>query len=314
MIHAYLNEGGRVVVRVDPDPQALERAFWIDLLAPGPEERERVDALHRIDLPEPEAVDEIEASSRTYEDDSGLHLHVFFLLRKEGRAALETVAFTLTDRRLVSLRDEELPQFRLMRRRLRRAKNGPRVPALLLVELLEWAVDGLADQVERGYADLEAVSALVLNTTEKQPEAAIDCLAAVEDVNGKIRQCLMDQQRALRFLLRRHEVGEAVQARIREALRDIESLLPHNAYLFDKINFLMDAALGFINVEQNQIIKIFSIAAVVFLPPTLVASIYGMNFHHMPELDWPWGYPLALALMVASGIAPYWYFKRKGWL
>jgi len=314
VITAYLSEGGRVTACSEPDLQTLRRAFWIDLLDPSPEERAQVDALHRVDLPEPEEVDEIEATSRAFEDDSGLHLHVFFLLHKQGRAALETVAFTLTERRLVSLRDEDLPLFRLMRRHLRRADDPPRSPALLLVALLEWAVDNLADQVERGYADLEVVSALVLNSAEKQPEAAIDRLATVEDVNGKIRQCLMDQQRALLFLLRRRETGDTVSARIHEVLRDIDSLLPHNAYLFDKTNFLMDAALGFINVEQNQIIKIFSIAAVVFLPPTLVASIYGMNFRHMPELDWPWGYPLALLLMVASGIAPYLYFKRKGWL
>jgi magnesium transporter len=101
---------------------------------------------------------------------------------------------------------------------------------------------------------------------------------------------------------------------VRELLRDIDSLLPHNSFLFEKVNFLMDAAQGFINIEQNQIIKIFSIAAVVFLPPTLVASIYGMNFDHLPELHWLAGYPWALALMVVSAIAPYWYFKRKGWL
>src|SRR5690606_335570 len=100
----------------------------------------------------------------------------------------------------------------------------------------------------------------------------------------------------------------------RELLRDIESLLPHNSFVFDKVNFLLDAAQGFINIEQNQIIKIFSIAAVVFLPPTLVASIYGMNYDFMPELKWRFAYPWALMLMVLSGVPPYWYFKRKGWV
>ncbi|MCO6441885.1 MAG: magnesium transporter CorA, partial [Nitrococcus mobilis] len=121
-------------------------------------------------------------------------------------------------------------------------------------------------------------------------------------------------QRALTFLLRKGRLGADNREWVREQLHDLDSLLPHNTFLFEKVNFLMDAAMGFSNIEQAQIIKIFSIAAVVFLPPTLVASIYGMNFHFMPELDWKWGYPLAILLMLLSGVAPYVYFKRKGWL
>ena len=113
---------------------------------------------------------------------------------------------------------------------------------------------------------------------------------------------------------RRARLGSAQADEVREILRDIESLLPHNSFLFEKVNFLMDAAQGFISIEQNKIIKIFSIAAVVFLPPTMIASIYGMNFQIMPELGWEWGYPLAIGLMILSGIAPYWYFKYRGWL
>jgi magnesium transporter len=133
-------------------------------------------------------------------------------------------------------------------------------------------------------------------------------------INGKVRLCLMDTQRALTYLLRRARLGSAQADEVREILRDIESLLPHNSFLFEKVNFLMDAAQGFISIEQNKIIKIFSIAAVVFLPPTMIASIYGMNFQIMPELGWEWGYPLAIGLMILSGIAPYWYFKYRGWL
>jgi magnesium transporter len=158
------------------------------------------------------------------------------------------------------------------------------------------------------------VGAQVLEDIDSDMEDALDALTRHEDTNGKVRLCLMDTQRALSFLLRRGRLNPEQSERARELVRDIESLLPHNSFVFDKINFLMDAAQGFINIEQNQVIKIFSIAAVVFLPPTLVASVYGMNFQHMPELDWLLGYPAALALMVLAGVAPYWYFKRKGWL
>ncbi len=312
MIHAYLVAGGEGRIIDHPAPPALQEAVWIDLFQPDEQERTAVERLHQEALPEPDEVDEIEATSRTYQDASGLHLHLYFLTEHDGRPALETAAFTLTDGRLITLRDAELAPFRLLRRRLRRMPAMP--PTDILLELVETALDRLADRVEEGHAVLEEAGRLVLTKAERRPEAAIDRLTQVEDVNGKIRLCLMDMQRAMLFLLRRGPKDEAVLRRVREVLRDIESLLPHTDYLFEKTNFLMDAALGFINVEQNQIIKIFSIAAVVFLPPTLVASIYGMNFRHMPELDWPWGYPLAVVVMILSGIAPYLYFKRKGWL
>ena len=154
----------------------------------------------------------------------------------------------------------------------------------------------------------------MLENEDADLEDAISKLARLEDNNGKIRLCLMDTQRDISFLLRhlRHLTEECET--LREIMRDVDTLMSHTAFLFDKINFLMDSTQGFINIEQNQIIKIFSIAAVVFLPPTLVASIYGMNFRFMPELDWWFGYPVAIVLMLLAGVAPFWYFKRKGWL
>ena len=149
-------------------------------------------------------------------------------------------------------------------------------PQDLLVTLLEQKVENHADALEDLHRQLEKISYMVL----------------------------------LRHLKTQPEQSES----LREIMRDIETLMSHTTFLFDKINFLMESTQGFINIEQNQIIKTFSIAAVVFLPPTLVASIYGMNFDYMPELKWLLGYPWALGLMVMSGIAPYWYFKRKGWL
>jgi magnesium transporter len=124
----------------------------------------------------------------------------------------------------------------------------------------------------------------------------------------------MDTQRSISFLQRHLRDTQAAQEIIPEIIRDIETLMSHTTFLFDKINFLMGTTQGFINIEQNKIIKMFSIAAVVFLPPTLVASLYGMNFRVMPELDWVFGYPMAIGLMILAGVMPYWYFKRKGWI
>jgi len=316
MINAYTYEGGRLKLVSDAADHAaaLVQSFWVDLIDPEEEEREIVERFLRQDLPETEDVDEIEASARSYEDEAGLHIHSLFLHEMDGRPRNTSVAFTLHEGRMFTLREREIPAFRLLRMRARHDPSTTRNNICALLSLFEIKIDDLADMIEEVYTDLEEVSTQVLEDIDTDMEDALEALAKNEDKNGKIRLCLMDTQRALTFLLRRGRLSNEQAERTRELLRDVESLLPHNSFVFDKINFLMDAAQGFINIEQNQIIKIFSIAAVVFLPPTLVASIYGMNFHHMPELEWLGGYPWALGLMVLAGMAPYWYFKRKGWL
>ncbi len=144
--------------------------------------------------------------------------------------------------------------------------------------------------------------------------AALTAIAREEDLNGRIRRNVMDTRRALSFMMRSRMLNAEQFEEARQILRDIDSLDSHTAFLFDKINFLMDATVGFININQNKIIKIFSVASVALLPPTLIASVYGMNFENMPALKWQYGYAFAVALMVASVAAPFLYFKRKGWL
>jgi len=143
---------------------------------------------------------------------------------------------------------------------------------------------------------------------------ALAAIAREEDLNGRIRRNVMDTRRAVSFLMRSQLLSSEQQDEARQILRDIDSIENHTAFLFDKINFLMDATVGFININQNKIIKIFSVASVALLPPTLIASIYGMNFKELPELQWRYGYVYAIALMVASVAAPFIYFRRKGWL
>lgn len=184
----------------------------------------------------------------------------------------------------------------------------------LLVTLFEQKVENMADQLEYIHHKLEDIGHMVLEDEDADLEEAISQLAEQEDCNGKIRLCLMDTQRSVSYLLRHLRDQAELQETCREFKRDLDTLMAHTMFLFDKINFLMDSTQGFISIKQSQIIKIFSIATVVFLPPTMIASIYGMNFDYMPELKWLLGYPWALVLMLLSGIAPYWYFKRKGWL
>jgi len=295
--------------------ETLRQVGWIDLHEPSSEERWLIESLYPESLPEAHEVEEIESSSRYFIEGQDIHVHSLFLYQSEGRHHTSTVAFTLKPDRLLSIRDVELADFRLMRLRARRGWIEAATPLQVLTTLFEQKVDNLADQLEDLHRNLESVSSLVLeNRVSGEMEESLDKLARLEDSNGKMRLVLMDTQRSISFLLRHIRQNPEEQESCREILRDLDTLMSHATFMFEKINFLMDAALGFINIQQNQIIKTFSIAAVVFLPPTLVASIYGMNFEQMPELKWLLGYPWALGLMVLSGIAPYWYFKRKGWL
>lgn len=296
------------------DVMPIADAKWVDVTDPTDAERELIETVHRAPLPDPDEMEEIEASARYFIDSEGIHVHSLFLYQSEGRHKTESVAFILNERQLLTFRDTELPDFRLLRMRTHRGWVEAKNSLDIMLALLEQKVENLADSLENIHQRLEDVSHLVLEDEEGELEDAIDRLAKLEDSNGKIRLCLMDTQRSISFLQRHIRSYPEQQETCREIFRDIETLMSHTAFLFEKINFLMDAAQGFINIEQNQIIKIFSIAAVVFLPPTLVASMYGMNFQIMPELSWEFGYPWAIALMILSGIAPYVYFKRKGWL
>ncbi|KOR28971.1 magnesium transporter CorA [Achromatium sp. WMS1] len=315
MLNAFIRHKDRLILMPQNEHQEhLADALWVDLVDPTPEERKLVAILYGSKLPDADEVDEIEASARFYLDQHGLHIHSLFLHEVDGHPHNTSVAFTLNPQRLFSIREREIPVFRLLRLRARRIRHVAIDPASIYIALQEIKVEALADTLEEVHQGLEEVSQMVLETKNRRLDEAIDELTRHEDVNGKVRLCLMDTQRDLTFLSRYGELANDPKNHVRELLRDISSLLPHNDFLFQKVTFLMSAAQGFIAMEQNQIIKIFSIAAVVFLPPTLVASIYGMNFQFMPELHWMWGYPLAIILMVMAGVTPYWYFKRQGWL
>lgn len=318
MLNAFIVRNGRLEQSPVENFEDLdEQVLWVDMVDPSDDERHWVESAYHFKLPGEGEINDIEASARFYEDEDGIHIHSFFLHSFEEQARNITVACNAHRGRLFTIHEEDLAAFRLFRLRARRTAGFVKDAMDIVLGLYETAVEHVADELEQIYSALEGVSQSVLTESiaDKDMEEMLAHLAAQEDLNGKARLSLMDTRRALSFLLRRGRLLDAERMEeAREILRDIESLTSHTSFLFDKVNFLMDAAMGFINITQNKIIKIFSIAAVVFLPPTLVASIYGMNFQFLPELHWEFGYPLALTLMILSGIAPYWYFKRKGWL
>ena len=316
MLYVFDIESGVLRERGDQpaDIKQLESARWIDLVAPEEDELALLNAMRRGSLPDIDDVEEIESSARFFIDEQGIHVHSLFLYQSEGRHRTTTVAFVLSNDQLLTLRDSEVADFRLMRMRARRGWVKVDDPFDILLSVLEQKVENMADNLENMHRQLENVSQIVLEDENSVMEDAIDRLAKLEDSNGKTRLCLMDTQRSISFLQRHLRNDVERRATCLEIQHDLDTLMTHTNFLFEKINFLMDTAQGFINIEQSQIIKTFSIAAVVFLPPTMVASVYGMNFRIMPELDWALGYPFALLLMFLSGLAPYLYFKYKGWL
>ena len=226
------------------------------------------------------------------------------------------MAFVIRNEILFSVHREDLPVFRLLRMRARRQPGYVGDAKDVLLELYSADVEYSADALEDMYERLDEFSRRVLDD-ELNDSIAASILASIakeEDLNGRIRRNVMDTRRAVSFLMRARLLSADQFEDARQILRDIDSLDSHTEFLFDKLNFLMDATIGFVNINQNKIIKIFSVASVAMLPPTLIASIYGMNFQHMPELGKEWGYPFALGLMVVSVVVPFWWFRRKGWL
>jgi magnesium transporter len=324
MLNVFTLANGRLFQEEIDSADALVHVqpVWVDLEAPSAEEKGWIASRFGLSIPDDVVDEDLEESARFYEEDNGeLHIRSDFLIEgdtsPEGASAHNVrVAFILKEGVLFSVHDEDLPVFRLLRLRARR------IPALIedakdvLLKLYDADAEYSADALEGIYDNLEKVSARVLKQDVNDTIAA-EALAAIareEDLNGRIRRNVMDTRRALSFMMRSRMLNAEQFEEARQILRDIDSLDSHTAFLFDKINFLMDATVGFVNINQNKIIKIFSVASVALLPPTLIASIYGMNFRHMPELEQTWGYPLSLALMVLSVVTPFVYFRRKGWL
>jgi magnesium transporter len=316
MLMAFtLNKGLLEPVAINAAEDLVSDILWIDLINPTEEEREWVRTAYQQELPSIDDLYEIEATSRFYENDDGLHISSYFLNYADQSSTNISAAFVFNGDRLFTLREEELAAFRLFRLRARKGLVNVNNPKSILIGLFETKVENLADMIERIAADLEITSAQVLGNAETDDmESLLTEIGQQEDIIGKVRISMVDLQRMLYLLLRSGMLNAELSERLRDIIRDSESLIAHTSFLFDKIKFLLDTTLGFINVNQNKIIKIFSVASVVFLPPTMIASVYGMNFRIMPELDWAVGYPFAIGLMVLSAVAPFLYFKRRNWL
>lgn len=292
-----------------------EDALWLDLLTPSREEELAVEAALSLELPTREEMSEIEPSSRLYQAHGATFMTATLLARRPGDGRVDApVTFVLAHNLLITIRYDELRAFDLF---AERALNlGVVTGTSALFNLLDAAVERLADLLEETGGDVEGASQSIFGRPKgAQFQALLTDLARAQSLTSMTRNSLVSLARLLSFASLAPEIaGDAdCRAHLRSLQRDSQSLTEHAGFQSSHIAFLLDAALGLINIEQNGIIKFFSVAAVILMPPTLVASVYGMNFRHMPELAWPFGYPMALCLMAISAIGPFLWFKRRGW-
>ncbi|MFL9823337.1 magnesium transporter CorA family protein [Rhodoplanes sp. SY1] len=310
---------GRVIA---PDEEIPDSAVWIDLVSPVPPEDKMVERAVGVYVPTREEMQEIEPTSRLYVENGARYMTATLMCRSDSDSPTTTaVTFILAGHRLITVRYDEPKPFSLVANKLARQCSATISGEIVLMELLDAIIDRSADILERIGTEVDAVSRTIF--LPERPGGRIrsqDILREIGrtgDLTSKARECLVSIGRLVLYLANEADGlrwAKDQRATLKGMQRDVQSLSDHATYLANKITFLLDAMVGVVTIEQNNIIKIFSVAAVVLMPPTLVASIYGMNFKHMPELDFPYGYPMALVLMVVAAVVPYVFFKLKKWL
>ncbi len=299
-------------------------ALWIDLVEPTRAEDRLVEAHLGISIPTREEMADIEPSEILYRENNARYMTARILCHSDTeQPMLVDVSFILTERSLVTVRYDEPRSFAMFASRAVRPGGCRHQPEAVLDGLIETVIDRAAEILANVGKDIDALSRGVFETERKSQRRASSYRGALKtlgrkgDVISNVRESMVSVERLLLFLsasMPRPQRNPGFQAEWRTALRDVQSLEEHATFLSNKVQFLLDASLGLVSIEQNNIIKLFSVVSVVFMPPTLVASIYGMNFKHMPVLEWPFGYPMALVLMVMAAVAPYIYFRWKRWL
>jgi len=325
MLSVYVPRG-TVLERknVDEAGPIPEGAVWFDLVTPTMAEDKLLEATLGIAIPTREEMQEIEISSRLYVENGGRYMTATLMCQSDTATPKTTpVTFILAEHRLVTVRYDEPKPFTLIGTKLAR-QCAPTVSGeSIMMELLDAVIDRAADILERAGADIDKISHDIFEPEGRRANRSITYqyifkrIGRKGDLTSKVRESLLSIGRLVLFLANEADGlkwPKEMRQQLKSMQRDVQSLSDHVSYLGNKVTFLLDAMVGVISVEQNNIIKLFSVAAVVLMPPTLIASIYGMNFKNMPELGWEFGYPMAIILMVIAAILPYWFFKWKRWL
>lgn len=326
MIKIYLHKNNvpQVETITATNKDLLHEAVWIDLLNPSKEEERLVEKILELDIPTRKEMQEIEFSSRLYKENGSLFMTVTMIAKSDTpQPKSDAVTLILAGNKLITIRYIEPHAFSLFISRLKKMPLENFQATNLLLELLDVSIDRLADILEGVSHRLDDYSQLIFRSQENHTTPGkldykkhFQNIGANGELSTKIQESLITFNRLIIFFQQNisSKTDTETNERLMTLTKDIRSLSDYVSFLSNKVNFLLDATLGMVNIEQNNIIKIFSIAAVILLPPTLVASIYGMNFHNMPELSWHWGYPLSILFMIISALLPYTYFKKKKWL
>jgi magnesium transporter len=308
---------------VEPGDTPPEEAVWIDLITPTVQEDKLVEALLGIAVPTREEMQEIEVSSRLYVENGARYMTATLMCQADTAAPRTTpVTFILSNHRLCTVRYDDPRPFAIVEHKLARSCSPKVSGESVLMDLLDAVVDRSADIQERIGAEVDQISHMIFEPDDEASALSyndvLKALGRKGDLTSKVRESQVSVGRLLSFLANEAQGmkwPKDPKLHLQSMQRDVISLADHATFLAGKITFLLDAMLGVVNIQQNAIIKIFSIAAVVFMPPTLVASIYGMNFKSgMLELDWEFGYPFALTLMVLAAVVPLGIFRWKKWL
>jgi len=325
MLSVYIPQGTSLEHRVMGTGEGIpEAAVWIDLVNPTYEEDKLVESLVGVLIPTRDEMQEIELSSRLYFENGARYMTATLMCQSDTPAPKTTpVTFILTGHRLVTVRYDEPKPFTIIRYKLGKSCPATITGQTVLMDLLDAVIDRAADILERVGTEVDRISFDIFNRKLSASERSrrypviLQTIGRKGDLSSKVRESLVSIMRLILFLANEEEGmrwSKEMRAQLKSMQRDVQSLSDHTTFLTNNITFLLDAMVGVVSIEQNAIIKIFSVAAVVFMPPTLVASIYGMNFEVMPELKWALGYPFAIGLMVAAAIIPYLYFKWRRWL
>ncbi|MEG3153907.1 magnesium transporter CorA family protein [Sphingomonas sp. RB1R13] len=311
-------------IEVTPTTHIPADVVWLDLLEPTREEESLAEKFIGSNVPTRADLQEIEPSSRLYQRGHTLYMTVSTLVGiDEGEPTSTPIAFLLTEHQLVTVRYADPRPFKLLAEQYKREPTMASDACHMFIRLLDAIVDRLADEIERSHGESEKLSLHIFakdmderRIPAKRLTALLTRIGRAQSLLSRIRETAVSTSRLLHFLSATQRVKRLDDERdhVASMIADVSALIDHSSFLSEQLTFQLDASLGLISIEQNAAMKLFSWAAVVFMPPTLVAGIYGMNFEHMPELKWIYGYPMALVIMVLSGVLPWFYMRKRGWI
>ena len=317
MFNCYVKIGNKL--NVLEGIEALENnddkssVIWIDMLLPTIEEIRAVENMFDMHFPTKQESEEIELSSRYWEENNRIEINSYFLINDAKSAFNETVSFILQGSLLISVRYKKLQSFNTFTKKLLISPREFKTGYSIFCQIIDIRIDADADTIENLSKEITKIRKHVFTDYSNDDEEILEKISTFEDLNMKIRENLTDKQRILNSLLKSQKfVDDKNELPI--MLKDIKSLIEHTNFNFERLDYLQNIFIGILSIEQNKVIKIFTIVNVIFLPPTLIASIYGMNFDFMPELHWEYGYLISIGFMILAAITPVIIFKKKGWI